>query len=34
MRRLSIAGMVIVYCIAANAIAADYKAGSLEITRP
>jgi periplasmic copper chaperone A len=34
MRLLPIAGMVIAYCIAANAMATDYKAGSLAISGP
>jgi periplasmic copper chaperone A len=34
MRLLPIAGMVIAYCIAANAMATDYKAGALAISGP
>jgi periplasmic copper chaperone A len=34
MRLLPIAGMVIAYCIAADAMATDYKAGSLSISGP
>jgi hypothetical protein len=34
MRILPITGMVIAYCITANAIAADYKAGTLTINSP
>jgi Uncharacterized protein conserved in bacteria len=34
MRLLPVAGMVIAYCIAANAMATDYKAGSLAISGP
>jgi periplasmic copper chaperone A len=34
MRLLPIAGMVIAYCITANAMATDYKAGSLAISGP
>ncbi len=34
MRLLPVAGIVIAYCIAANAMAADYKAGSLAISGP
>jgi copper(I)-binding protein len=34
MRLLPIAGMVIAYCIAPNAMATDYKAGSLAISGP
>src|ERR1039457_4329185 len=34
MRHLPVAGMVIAYCIAANAMATDYKAGSLAISGP
>lgn len=34
MRLLLIAGMVIAYCITANAMATDYKAGSIAINAP
>lgn len=34
MRLLPIAGMVIAYCITANAMATDYKAGALAINNP